>query len=362
MNVSADRAREAWKGAQTVFATWRAGAAAPAGPQPLQEAWGAVASVLQALAPDVAAGDAKALVGALRHEGLCTLDEAHSLIDLHAAAMRETEGQHAVSDMHRQMVIRASHILERVLTQVDGSVSSASLQEEYSRASARVPAADIPVDRTAHAASDTESARRTSSGTPMDAPRMPSPTPPSSRTARGTGALKSSRFVVGLVVACLVCAGLAALLFARAMSGDPMQEGIEAYQAGQRVVARLAFERALSDDPSDARPLIYLGRLSREEGDLATARRLLEQAVQRAPDNALTHRELGSALLADGQPELARRFYVRALSINPNDRLAQGYLGCSLARLGRVDEARRWLDRAGPGDWMACAAQAYPVP
>jgi Flp pilus assembly protein TadD len=168
--------------------------------------------------------------------------------------------------------------------------------------------------------------------------------------------------VVALVVVCLVCAGLAAVLFSRAMRGDAMEEGIAAYQAGQRVVARMAFEKALGEDPSDARPLIYLGRLSREEGDLATARRLLEQAVQRAPDNALTHRELGSALLADGQPELARRFYVRALTLDTNDRLAQGYLGCSLARLGRTDEAQRWLDRAGPGDWMACAAQPNPGP
>lgn len=317
-----------------------------------------MASVLQALAPQLPPNDAKAMVGALRQDGLCTLDEAHSLIDLRAAASRESEGPHTVTDMHRQMVVRASHILERVLAQADSSVSSAALQQEYGRASARVPAAGIPIDRTTRAASDSGSGGPAASRMPPLA--MPAAPPP--RTSRGAGALRSSRFVMGLVVACLVFGGLAAVLFARAMSGDPMQDGIEAYQAGQRVVARLAFERALSDDPSDARPLVYLGRLSREEGDLATARRLLEQAVQRAPENALTHRELGSALLADGQPELARRFYVRALSIDPNDRLAQGYLGCSLARLGRVDEARRWFDRAGPGDWMACAAQAFPVP
>ncbi len=365
MTVSADRAREAWVAAQVVLAPWRSGTVALERGESLEEAWNAVAGVLRAIAPDVASDDAKALVGALRHEGLCTLDEAHSLIDLRAAAVRAREESGSVTDMHRAMVMRASQILERVVAQADGSASAASLQQEYSRASARVPAADIPVDRTTSAGYGGGAQTAGAGGPPILS--SPSPNASSSSSTDGnragkTSRIRSSRFVVALVAVCLVCAVLAAVLFSRAMSGDAMQEGIEAYQAGQRVVARLAFERALSDDPSDARPLIYLGRLSREEGDLATARRLLEQAVQRAPENALTHRELGSALLADGQPELARRFYVRALSIDATDQLAQGYLGCSLARLGRIDEARRWLDRAGPGDWMACAAQTNPVP
>lgn len=359
MNVSADRAREASVAAQAALAPWLSGSVAPAGSESLQDAWNAVAGVLQIIAPDVAPDDAKALVGALRHEGLCTLDEAHTLIDLRAAAVRSREEPVTVTDMHRAMVVRASQILERVVAQLNGAASAASLQQEYSRASTRIPAADIPVDRTSHVAGDGRAQPAGQSVPPFATASLPPST--SGSTAGGASRLKSSRFVVTLVVVCLVCAGLAAVLFSRAMSGNAMQEGIEAYQAGQRVVARLAFERALSDDPSDARPLIYLGRLSREEGDLATARRLLEQAVQRAPENALTHREFASALLADGEPELARRFYVRALSIDATDQLAQGYLGCSLARLGRVDEARRWLERAGPGDWMACAAQANPV-
>jgi tetratricopeptide (TPR) repeat protein len=168
--------------------------------------------------------------------------------------------------------------------------------------------------------------------------------------------------VVGLVVVCLLAAGLAALLFSGVGRGRPLEDGIAAYEAGQRMVARLAFEKALAADPDDARPLVYLGRLAREEGDLLQSRRLLEQAVQRAPDNPLTHRELASALLADGQPELARRFYVRALELDPSDRLAQGFLGCALMRLGRVEEARRWIERAGPGDWTGCVIGPPVVP
>ncbi len=305
----------------------------------VREAWAAIASVLGALLPQVASGDVKALVAELRHDGLCTLDEAHVLIDLHAAAQRDASGAATASDMDRQLIARAADVAERVVASAGVAASTVPLQNEYRRASGGAPAADVPVDRTA-----------APPPSPRDTYVGAAASPISSRPPR------SNRFVVGLVVVCLVAAGLAALLFSRVLTGDPLADGIAAYQSGQRVVARLEFEKALADDPTDARPLIYLGRLSREEGDLAQSRRLLELAVQRAPDNPLTHRELASALLADGQPELARRFYVRTLALDPEDRLAQGFLGCALARLGRVDEAQRWLSRAGPGDWNACAA------
>jgi tetratricopeptide (TPR) repeat protein len=302
-------------------------------------AWQEVAEALGALAPAASRDDAKALVAALRQQGLCTLDEAHALIDLQTLAVRmaaEPDVAHQASEATRQVVVRAEQAVSRILRTANTAEIAAPLHAEYARAA-------VP---------------------PASASSPPPPPPPASTPATpasaGTG--RSSAFVVALVVVCLVAAGVAAFLFAGVGRRDPLSEGITAYQAGQRMVARLAFERALADDPGDARPLIYLGRLSREEGDLPQARRLLEQAVQRAPDNALTHRELASALLADGQPELARRFYVRALEIDPTDRLAQGFLGCALARLGRVDEAQRWLGRAGPGDWTACAAAPMRAP
>ena len=141
------------------------------------------------------------------------------------------------------------------------------------------------------------------------------------------------------------------------------RDGVAAYGRGARDVARTAFAQAAQQHPDDAGPLVFLGRMSREEGDLPRARRFLTTAVRIAPNSALASRELASVMLADGQPELARRFYVRALQLDPTDRVAQGFLGCALIRLNRVDEARRWTDRAGPGDWSRCvAAMPLPVP
>ena len=333
----AESARAAWTAARPLWrelhdATRRDGTVVS--PESLARVWQATASVLHTLAPNAAPDDVKAQIVALRQQGVCTLDEAHALIDLEAYVRQvTTDGAvaHHATDATRLMLARGEAAVERLVQTADAASVSVPLAAEYARTAART-AADVATPR-------------------ADAPPPPPPPAASART-------RSSGFVVGLVVVCFGAAAIAALLFSGVGRRDALQEGISAYEAGQRMVARLAFERAAVDDPADARPLVYLGRLAREEGDLRTSRRLLEQAVQRDAEYALAHRELASALLADGQPELARRFYVRALGLDADDRVAQGFLGCALARLGRFDEANRWVQRAGPGDWSACVTDA----
>ena len=132
--------------------------------------------------------------------------------------------------------------------------------------------------------------------------------------------------------------------------------------------ARNAFAEAARNDPKDAEPHIYLGRMARDEGDPNTAVRELQTAIQLEPENALAQREMGSHLLTQAMGQvaagnlpgaqqslnLARNFYVRAVELNPNDKVAQGWLGCVLVRLGRVDQASGFFSRAGPGDWNRC--------
>lgn len=350
---SAESARAAWEAARP---RWRAlreaverdGTALV--PETVAHARDAAAPVLRALVAGDEGSDVRALVAALRQQGLCTLDEAHALVDFEAFARQLAEAPEVVrhaSEATRQVIGRAAQALERLVRTADGAAAAAPLTMEYTQA--------------ARAAATSPSAAGSS---PPSPPQFQAPSPslaplPESAAA---GRSRSSIFVVGLVVVCLAAASIAALLFAGVGRRDPLREGIAAYEAGQRMVARLAFERAAAQDPSDARPLVFLGRLAREEGDVPLARRLLEQAVQRDPDAALAHRELASALLADGQPELARRFYVRALTLDPQDRVAQGFLGCALARLGRADEAARWAERAGPGDWSRCIGEPRGAP
>jgi predicted Zn-dependent protease len=166
------------------------------------------------------------------------------------------------------------------------------------------------------------------------------------------------------LAATLAIAGVAAALTWWMTTGRPRQqlrEAEAAYARGAREVARPIFVALVREQPANPVPLIYLGRMSREDGDLARARTFLTAAVCVGPQDALAARELASLMLADGQPELARRFYVRALELNPQDRTAQGFLGCALSRLQRAEEAQRWIERAGPGDWQRCVAPPMPV-
>ena len=170
-----------------------------------------------------------------------------------------------------------------------------------------------------------------------------------------------SRVVIGGIALLLVAALAIVAWISLSRSGSELlyADAVAAYQRGEYAPARVAFAQMAQENPDDIRPLIFLGRIAREEHDLARSKRFLEAAVQRDPQSGLAQRELAGSLLADGQAELARRFYVRAVELDPADRSAQGFLGCALHRLERYDEARRWFDRAGPGDWMQCIT---PVP
>ncbi|MBC8086687.1 MAG: tetratricopeptide repeat protein [Phycisphaerae bacterium] len=204
-------------------------------------------------------------------------------------------------------------------------------------------------------------------------PSRATPPPPVSRdaaplqpTSEGTqwGTLveppktpRSKALIIAAVVAIaiLVAGGGWYALRGGAGSSSATDQGAAAYARGSKEAARLSFVQALEKNPNDVRALTYLGRISRELGNLATSRKYLETALRIDDKNALALREFGSALLADQQPELARRFYVRAVEANPNDRVAQGFLGCALMRLDRTEEALKWMARAGTGEWATCS-------
>jgi len=262
----------------------------------------------------------QALVGEVRRLGRLTLTDAHALVALAAWADRATG---AASNEAERLIVREAWM----------ALDHAASQPMTATATQAAPSPSVPgvvsaPDRL-RAAPDDRSA----------------PAPSSHRR----------RLVVGVLVLLLVVLGGGSWWWFAGRADRTLERGVEAYQRGAREVARMAFAESARLDPNDARPLVYLGRMSREDGDLARARRLLTTAVRVAPGSAIANRELAALMLADGQPEIARRFYVRALEIDPADRSAQGFLGCALAKLNRNDEARRWIARAGPGDWQRCA-------
>jgi len=159
-------------------------------------------------------------------------------------------------------------------------------------------------------------------------------------------------------VAILLIVGIGAYFVFGRSSRDPLEEGIAAYQRGQREVAANAFARAERENPAAPRPHIYLARMARDVGNYSLATQELKLAIEADPNNALALREMGANLLMQNNYELARIFYVRAVQADPNDKTSMGYLGCALMRLGRTTEAAAFMNRAGPGPWTSCTPPA----
>lgn len=294
----------------------------------------------------------QALVGEARKLGRITISDAHALVALVTWADRATAP--ASNEAERMIVREAWMALDHAASNALALQPSSTFAPPPMAAPAGTPrsqsawspppqSAPSPAEHGVHASG----ARDTHVD---DEPVTPRASSHRRRLLVGLGAV---------VVLLLAVAGGAWWYMGRATRA--LDRGVDAFQRGSREAARVAFAEAAQLDPDDARPLIYLGRISREDGDLPRARRFLTTAVRIAPGSAVATRELASVMLADGQPEIARRFYVRAIEIDPSDRIAQGFLGCALARLQRFDEARRWVERAGPGDWQRCLPLA-PMP
>jgi tetratricopeptide (TPR) repeat protein len=312
-------ARAALDAARVVFSPLSSGSAglASAPQTPDVDAWPAAARVLEACTGRTDL-DGQALVGEARRVGLLSLEDAYVLVALHSSPTDRPTG-------------------DAVLRALEGAVSALDRN-----AGVPFPSANAPLPQ---AAGDTVEPRRPAmSALPM-IPIIEAP------PARGS---LSPGFILALLALVLLGGAGAWYALTQRAHTDDYAQGVEAYQRDAREVARLAFARAAKAHPDDARALVFLGRLAREDGNVPAARRFLDAAIRIAPENATANRELASVLLADGNPDLARRFYVRALQLDPADRLAQGFLACALIRLGRTEEAQRWSARAGPGDWSAC--------
>jgi Tfp pilus assembly protein PilF len=295
------------------------------------EGWQAAESALRSLIGS-ASLSGQPLIREVRQRDLLTLDQAHALVEFSAAHERAQRTDYRPSNGDIGAARTGFQQLE------------AALRQE--RAAPPPPPAAAPV--------------------PGAVPTAPDPVVPA---FPGAGRRRGFPLIalIGLLVL-LAAIGGAVYYFTAGRSATALQAGIAAYSSGDRTGARNHFAQAVRDDPKDADPHIYLGRMARDEGDAATAVRELQTAISLEPNNATAQREMGAHLLAQATGQLStgnlpgalqslnlsRNFYVRAVQLNPTDKSAQGYLGCVLMRLGRVQEANNFWQRAGPGPWTQC--------
>lgn len=313
--------------------------------------WQAAQGVLQqALGRPTLTG--QAVVSEARRLGVVTLADAHALVALLVWAERCDLPAATESDRHivREGLLALEHAgaMASVLAQGPTGVPlHATWSPRPVQSTSLTPVQGTPVTGTPVTGTPVVMGAGATSGVVVPARRLQA----APRRARWGGVL-----VALVLLASSLGAGWWWRRTQQVATGRELARAVAAYHRGAREEARTALARLAQAHPTDARPLIVLGRLSREDGDIERARRLLTAAVQLAPSNAVAARELGSVMLADQEVELARRYYVRALELDPTDRLAQGFLGCALVQLQRQDEGRRWLTRAGTGEWQRCAS------
>jgi tetratricopeptide (TPR) repeat protein len=290
----------------------------------LIDVWSAVEAALRALSGSNALGG-QTLIREVRQRQLIDFDQANALADFQA-----------VHDRLQSTTYRPS---ESDLASARTAVSK--LDSALVDAPAPSPSASGPRD-------------------PMMREAVVTP-PPQTVTApiasRRRLNVPSWTILVSAVVVLAIVGVGGYFLFGR-RSRDPLEEGIAAYQRGQREAAANAFSRAERENPASPRPHIYLARMARDVGNYSLATQELKLAIEADPNNPLALREMGANLLMQNNYELARTFYVRAVQADPSDKVAMGYLGCTLMRLGRATEATTFMNRAGQGPWNSCAPAA----
>jgi tetratricopeptide (TPR) repeat protein len=200
---------------------------------------------------------------------------------------------------------------------------------------------------------------------PSTAPAAAPVTPPVAAPAPGVQPLMRKRRPVWIpiaVVALIVIAlPIAFLYMPRGGNSTMLDEGVRAYQKGDKPTAAMKFEQAARAMPDKALPHVYLSRMAREVGNFTVANQELQLALRAEPNSLDARREYGSLFLAQGNYEMARTWYVNALKVNAADKSSQGWLGCALVKLNRAQEGMQWLNRAGSGPWSACQNAALPA-
>ncbi len=295
-------------------------------------------------------------------------DTAADLIDVWSAvesALRALSGSNALSG---QTLIR--EVRQRQLIDFDQANALADFQAVHDRlqsTSYRPSESDLASARAAvskldSALVDAPAPSPSTTGPRDPMTREPVVTPPPQAVAAPSASRRrlnvpSWTILVSAVVVLAIVGIGGYFLFGR-RSQDPLEEGIAAYQRGQREAAANAFSRAERQNPASPRPHIYLARMARDVGNYSLATQELKLAIEADPNNPLALREMGSNLLMQNNYELARTFYVRAVQADPSDKVAMGYLGCTLMRLGRTTEATTFMNRAGQGPWNSCTPAA----
>lgn len=110
---------------------------------------------------------------------------------------------------------------------------------------------------------------------------------------------------------------------------------------GHVAEAQQVFEKAIADDPEDARAWLDLGLAQEAKGDMAAAERAYRRATEIDPRFAEAWNNLGVLLRESGNLPEATRTLERAVSLDPDLAVGRFNLGLAYEDQGRLDDAER---------------------
>jgi Flp pilus assembly protein TadD len=110
--------------------------------------------------------------------------------------------------------------------------------------------------------------------------------------------------------------------------------------------AEIAYRKALEIDPNFAEAQNNLGVLLRDRGALEEAVELLERAAKTNASSPAAHKNLALALEDRNQLDRAGQEYARALELAPDDAMTRANYGLLLLRQDKKKEAARELSQA----------------
>ncbi|MCP4126830.1 MAG: tetratricopeptide repeat protein [Gammaproteobacteria bacterium] len=151
---------------------------------------------------------------------------------------------------------------------------------------------------------------------------------------------------LSLLVVILLVQLLAACGGAEDRKANYFKRGMELYEQGNYVKAKLEFKNVLQIDPKDAEAHFMFGQIMEKEQDWRKAYALFLRSVELNPNHvgALTH--LGRLYAMSGSPEKALEAADKVLVQKPGDPAAMVLKGLAKARMGNKEDAVRDVEAA----------------
>jgi Tfp pilus assembly protein PilF len=120
------------------------------------------------------------------------------------------------------------------------------------------------------------------------------------------------------ILFCFLCLAVACIATQAQQTKQLVDEGVAAFDQGNTIAAREAFEKALNLKKDEVTAHTYLGIIADRAGDLKEAERHFAAAVKAEPNQASVRNNYGAILMRTGRSDLAAVEFEKSLKLDPD--------------------------------------------